>query len=83
MSNLQVNGPQAPSSEDTKEDNDSSSRKVEKYNAFEIVTTDEGYKCIDNYLTVREKIGEGGFCKVKHATCKVTREDGDTTFDGQ
>ena len=40
-----------------------------------ICAEDEKFKCIDkDYLTIKEKIGTGGFCKVKHATCKVYRE---------
>lgn len=28
----------------------------------------------DGYLTIKEKIGEGSFCKVKNAVCVVHRE---------
>ena len=36
------------------------------------------YKTIDNgYMTIKEKIGEGAFCKVKTAILAVNRETTD------
>jgi len=38
--------------------------------------TGKEYKTIDNgYMTIKEKIGEGSFCKVKTAILAVNREE--------
>ena len=40
------------------------------------------YKTIDNgYMTIKEKIGEGAFCKVRTAILAVNREEKDENGD--
>ena len=49
-------------------------RTISRCGVFNVTEDEEGFKVLDNgYLTIKEKIGTGGFCKVKKAVAQVNR----------
>lgn len=69
--------------EEKKEDGDKPKhRTIRRCGNFDMKKNPEtGFTEIDNgYMTVREKLGKGGFCTVKSVSCKVnrTKKDEDT-----
>jgi hypothetical protein len=50
-------------------------RTIRRCGAFDFIKNHEtGFTEIDKgYMTVKEKLGKGTFCKVKKAVCKVNR----------
>ena len=50
---------------------------LEKY--IDYTEDDEGYKVINGFITLKETMGEGGFCKVKRAIGHYKDDDGEVT----
>ena len=61
--------------EEAKNEQDPDHRTIERIGWFEIKEEDSEpfRKKIGDNITIKNKLGEGGFCKVKHVTVKVLR----------
>lgn len=58
-------------------DDENAPRKIMRIGNFDITPheTNDKWKQLDGgYMTIKDKIGAGSFCKVKEATCVVNRE---------
>jgi hypothetical protein len=70
-----ISVPGMPEETKNEENSESDHRTIERVKYFELTEQEEPphNKQINHDIIIKEKLGEGGFCKVKHVSVKVNR----------